>query len=245
MSNKLREYESATVSRTLDDAFCPSLIAEARSLQDQFIIDRYKGKFIDIADIGCGDGAHGAMFAPECRTYHGFEISRRMANGARKRWIELGLENARVVFGDAANADLRGNSFDVAWCLYFTPGNLRDEFDELKNYDDNYLNNNPQFIAVVTNFFHALKRGGKLLLTVYKDVPEAEAAQREFYERTEQHILTPLGSRFVATAENFWSVRWTRQSMLSNLSQCGVPEEGVAFISLNAIAWVVEITRIK
>ena len=62
-----------------------------------------------------------------------------------------------------------------------------------------------------------MKAGGRMFLTLYKDVPEAEAAQVDFYERTGQHVVTPSGSRFVATAEGFWSARWTRDSLLSNL----------------------------
>lgn len=82
-----------------------------------------------------------------------------------------------------------------------------------------------------------------MLLTVYKDVPEAEAAQWDFYEHAGQRVLTPKGSRFAATADGFWSVRFTTESMLSNLSACGIAETQVTFHDLNAIAWLVEIVK--
>ncbi len=82
-----------------------------------------------------------------------------------------------------------------------------------------------------------------MFLTVYKDVPEAEAAQIDYYENTGQHVITPRGSRFVATAERFWSVRWSKKSMLSNLSACTIKESDVVFHDLNAIAWLVEIKK--
>jgi hypothetical protein len=82
-----------------------------------------------------------------------------------------------------------------------------------------------------------------MFLTIYKDTPEAEAAQVDFYENTGQHVVTTPGSRFVATAEGFWSVRWTRDSMLSNLSGCGISPDRVVFNDLNHIAWLVEIKK--
>ncbi len=96
---------------------------------------------------------------------------------------------------------------------------------------------------VISHFYRAMTIGGLMFLTVYKDVPEAEAAQIDFYEHTGQHVITPRGSRFVATAERFWSVRWSKKSMLSNLSACTIKESDVVFNDLNAIAWLVEIKK--
>ncbi|MDE0206889.1 MAG: hypothetical protein OXP66_12785, partial [Candidatus Tectomicrobia bacterium] len=77
----------------------------------------------------------------------------------------------------------------------------------------------------------------------YKDVPEAEAAQVDLYESTGQHVVTAPGSRFVATAEGFWSARWTQDSLLSNLDACGVRPEAVVWNDLNEIAWLVEVAK--
>ncbi len=110
-------------------------------------------------------------------------------------------------------------------------------------YTDRYLDRNPVFIKLVTNFHQGLKSAGSMFLTVYKDVPAAEAAQIDFYEHTGQHVVTPKGTRFVATRENFWSVRWSEASMLSNLREAGVEHVDVVFHGLNEIAWLVEITR--
>ncbi len=82
-----------------------------------------------------------------------------------------------------------------------------------------------------------------MFLTVYKDVPAAVAAQIDYYSNTGQHVVSPEGSRFVATAEGFWSVRWTKDSMLSNLGECGISPTEVIFHDLNAIAWLVEIKK--
>lgn len=243
LKNELREYESESVQKTLDNSYVPKLILEARQLQDQIIKERFHGKPIAIADIGCGDGYHGEIFAPDCLLYHGFEISSEMALKTRKRWESNGLKNARVFQGDAARAVIPPQTYDVAWSLYFTSGNFRDEFDDVNQYDDNYLNQNPAFIRIIRNFYNALKPNGKLFLTVYKDKPETEDAQRTFYLKTGQTIITDPGSRFVATKENFWSVRWTQESMLSNLAACGIGPHQVLFNELNDIGWLVEITK--
>lgn len=241
--NKLKEYESESVQKTLDNSYVPKSILEARQIQDRLIVRRFRGKKLNIADIGCGDGYHGEIFAPGCNNYHGFEISSEMAKKASQRFSDMGLTNANVFEGDASKAELPEDFYDVAWSLYFTSGNFRDEFDDIVKYDDAYLDKNPVFIRIISNFYRALRLGGRLFLTVYKDKPETEQIQRTFYKQTGQQVITPLGSRFVATKENFWSVRWTEQSMLSNLAECGIQPEQVTFNDLNEIAWLVEIKK--
>ncbi|MBO0724104.1 MAG: class I SAM-dependent methyltransferase [Blastocatellia bacterium] len=196
-----------------------------------------------IADIGCGNGYHAVMLAPVSLLYHGFEISPAMVETALALWREEKIDNARIFAGDVAEAELDDESYDFVLCLYFTPGNIRDQSDDLGFYSDAYLDRNPQFIRVMSRFYQALKTGGSMFLTIYKDAPEAEAAQIDFYENTGQHVVTPRGSRFVATAEGFWSARWTRDGMLSNLNECGISPDHVVFNDLNSIAWLVEIRK--
>jgi hypothetical protein len=183
------------------------------------------------------------MLAPVSLLYHGFEISTAMAETARSQWQREKVDNAQIFVGDVAEVDLEDEFYDVVLCMYFTPGNFRDRSDDLSLYSDAYLDRNPQFIRVISRFYIALKISGSMFLTIYKDTPEAEAAQIDFYENTGQHVVTLPGSRFVATAEGFWSARWTRDSMLSNLIECGISSDDVVFNDLNAIAWLVEIKK--
>jgi SAM-dependent methyltransferase len=196
-----------------------------------------------IADIGCGNGYHAVTLAPVLLLYHGFEISPAIAETAQSQWRKENIDNAQIFLGNAAEAPLNDEFYDVVLCLYFTPGNFRDRSDDLSLYSDAYLDRNPQFIRVVSHFYRAMKIGGSMFLTIYKDTPEAEATQIDFYENTGQHVVTAPGSRFVATAEGFWSARWTRESMLSNLGECGISPDRVMFDDLNAIAWLVEIKK--
>ena len=240
--NQLKEYQSESVQKTLDNAYVPKPILEARKLQDEFLLARFKGKPLAIADIGCGDGYHGEIFAPDCVAYDGYEISEAMTQKTNERWSANGLKNARVTQCDAGSVPLPQGHYDVAWSLYFTSGNFRDEL-KLEEYTDSYLDQNPKFIKIISNFYRSLKPNGRLLLTVYKDKPETEEAQRIFYQKTGQTLVTPLGSRFVSTKENFWSVRWTQESMLSNLKACGIGHGQVTFHDLNEVSWIVEIIK--
>ncbi len=239
--NSLGEYKSESVQKTLDNNFVHPAILDARQKQDAILRGRFEGKPLAYADIGCGNGYHGEIFGPSSTLYHGFEISLAMVEQAEERLA--GVPQAQIFEGDASKMELALNSYDVVWSLYFTSGNFRDSFDDLEQYDDAYLDKNPAFIGIINNFYDALKPGGKFFLTVYKDKPETEAAQRKFYEMTGQTVVTPLGSRFVATEEDFWSVRFTKESMLSNLAECGVEPEQVKFNDLNDISWLVEITK--
>jgi ubiquinone/menaquinone biosynthesis C-methylase UbiE len=243
MGNSLRESEDRAVLNALESSYCPEPIKEARERQDEILIERFRGQPYTIADVGCGTGYHGSIFAPTCRLYHGFEISTHIGKIAQERWRKEGLNNTELYLGDATQVKLLDNFYDIVWCLYFTPGNFREPSTDLSLYTDAYLNRNPSFIAIFSNFYRSLKPGGLMFLTIYKDVPEAEAAQIDFYEHTDQRVVTPRGGRFVATAENFWSARWTEESLLSNLKACGIAEADVMFRDLNHIAWLVEIGK--
>jgi SAM-dependent methyltransferase len=243
MHNISHESENEAVKRSLESSYCPEPIREARERQDRLLGELLRPGPYKIADIGCGNGYHAVVLAPVSLLYHGFEISPAMVETARSQWQKENIDNAQIFMGDVAEVDLKDEFYDVVLCLYFTPGNFRDRSDDLSLYSDAYLNRNPQFIRVMSRFYRAMKIGGSMFLTIYKDTPEAEAAQIDFYENTGQHVVTPPGSRFVATAEGFWSARWTRDSMLSNLGECGIRPDRVVFNDLNAIAWLVEIKK--
>jgi SAM-dependent methyltransferase len=238
-----RAREVSAVQRTLESSYCPPAIADARKKQDALLTERFRGNRYRMADIGCGNGYHAILFAESSDLYHGFEISPELADKARTSWRNAGLSHADVFIGDVADADLLDDFYDVVLCLYFTPGNLRDRSSDLSIYTDEYLDRNPYFIRVMSRFRHATRVGGSLFLTVYRDTPETEAAQIDFYEKTGQHVITPRGSRFVATEEGFWSARWTEQSIMSNLTACGYQPSDISLTELNEIAWLVEARR--
>ena len=237
------EYEHKAVQSTLLSNYCPEPIQEARERQDEILIKRYRGGVHSYADLGCGDGYHGSIFAPGARAYHGFEISVEMAQMARQRWKKEKLDNAAIFEGDLSAATTEDEFYDLVFCLYFTPGNFRDRFEDLSLYTDANLDDNPAFQLIIRKFYRALKANGRMYLTIYKDVPEAAGCQMDFYQKTGQHVITDTNPRFIATREGFWSVRWTRESMLSNLKGCDISAGSVTFHGLNAIAWLVEIAK--
>ena len=237
------ESEADALRRTLTSSYSPAAVRQARQRQDDLLRQRLGNGNYLMADIGCGDGYHAVLLAAATSAYHGFEVSPMMATAARELWRRKGIAHASVIVGDAAVAALPDVRYDIVLCLYFTPGNIRDRSADLGLYSDAYLDRNPRFIQVFSRFHRAMKAGGRMFLTLYKDVPEAEAAQVDLYESTGQHVVTAPGSRFVATAEGFWSARWTRDSLLSNLDACGIRPEAVVWNDLNDIAWLVEVAK--
>lgn len=235
--------EDLAVHGSLFGDYINPLIRGARERQDQLLLEWFKGQRLDIADLGCGDGYHASLFAPPGGRYDAFEFAPEMAAMARERFEQEGLGNARLHEVDLAGFEPEPDTYDLVWCLYFTPGNFRDRFEDLAQYDDAYLDHNPVFIKIFSRFYKALRPGGRMFLCVYRDRQETEDAQWDFYLKTNQHPVTPRGSRFVLTAEGFWSVRWTRESMLSNLGDCGIESKQVTFHELNPIAWLVEIRK--
>lgn len=238
-----RESENQAVKFALTSDYCPPAIQEARDRQDEILIERFKGQPLAIADVGCGTGYHGSIFGPGAKLYHGYEISPEIAEIATTHWREEGLDHARLYLGNVAEATPEPERYDIVFCLYFTPGNFRDPADDLDFYTDEYLDHNPFFIKVFTRFYRALKPGGRMFLTVYKDVPEAEDAQWDFYAHNGWTVLTQPGARFVSTAERFWSARWTRDSLNSNLTACGIDKQDIHLHDLNHIAWLVEVSK--
>ena len=237
-----RSSEHDATHKALFAEKTPALLAEARRRQDEIVSERFAGRPLRIADLGCGDAYHASLLAPY-ELYHGFELAPQMARMARARMREEGLGRAELFEGDLLEVDVQNGFYDLVLCLYFTPGNFRDVSDDLTIYDDDYLDHNPVFTSIVRRFHRAMKSGGHMLLCVYRDCAAAEAVQRELYESSGQHVETPRGQRFVATREGFWSVRWTRASMLSNLADAGIGADAVTFNELNEIAWLVEIVK--
>jgi|GEM_PF-417888 len=235
------EYDDPSVRATLEASNIPWLIRKAREAQDDLLWKLYGSRAVRIADIGCGNGYHAAMFAARCSLYHGYERSSKMVEAARVSCA--GFDNVTIIKGDAHDVKLESERYDVIWSLYFTAGNLREIRETLSDYDDAYLKENTYFIEIIRRFFAVLEEGGSLFLTVYKDTPQAEEAQRSFYWRTDQIVLTDVGSRFVATDKGFWSMRWTREGILDHLEKANVPRANVTFIDLNEIAWLVEARR--
>lgn len=243
MKKSPHESEDLAVHGSLFGDYINPLIKQARERQDEYLLARFKGQRLDIADLGCGDGYHASLFAPGGGLYHAFEFAPPMAQMARLRFKKEGLCNASLFEVDLLDYQPDKEVYDIAWCLYFTPGNFRDRFDDLSRYSDHYLDHNPVFINITAKFYQATRPGGHMFFCIYKDNPLTEAAQWDFYLKTNQHPVTPKGSRFVLTREGFWSARWTKQSMLSNLADCGISSTQVRFIELNEIAWLVEVTK--
>ena len=111
MSNKLRESESRAVFKSLESSYCPKAIQEARDRQDEILIARFHGRRCAIADVGCGTGYHGSIFAPACELYHGFEISAHIGKIAQDRWRNDGLTNATLFWATVAEAGRRQRDF--------------------------------------------------------------------------------------------------------------------------------------
>lgn len=243
MNNSFHGSEDKAVHGSLFGEYINPLIKDARERQDELLVQRFLGQKLDIADLGCGDGYHATLLAKSGGLYHGFEFAPEMASMARDLFVREGLVNATLFEVDLAQYSPEKESYDLVLCLYFTPGNFRDRLEQLDEYTDEYLDHNPVFINIISKFCRALKPDGRMFLCVYKDTPETEEAQWDFYLKTNQNPITPKGTRFVMTREGFWSARWTRESMLSNLKDCGIDEDKVTFNDLNEIAWLVEIDR--
>lgn len=235
--------EDLAVHGSLFGDYINPLIKEARERQDKLLLQWFEGQRLDIADLGCGDGYHASLFAGPGGRYDAFEFAPEMAEMARERFAREQLNNARLHQLDLAEFEPESDLYDIVWCLYFTPGNFRDRFDDPSRYDDAYLDKNPVFVGIFARFYRALKANGRMFLCVYRDEQVTEDAQWDFYLKTNQHPITPRGSRFVLTAEGFWSARWTRASMLSNLEACGIEARQVIFHELNDIAWLVEVRK--
>ncbi len=81
---------------------------------------------LDVVDIGCGTGFHLPRFATTARSVVGVEPHPPLAERARQRVEQLGLDDrARVVRATAAATGLPAAGVDVAharWAYFFGPG---------------------------------------------------------------------------------------------------------------------------
>jgi SAM-dependent methyltransferase len=244
---KLREYQNEVVQKTLKPVHYPypPLLQEAIDREYEMLdsLD-WNGKVV--LDVGCGEGRHGLRYGPCCSRYIGIDISEDMLDITRKNWQEAGLVNTDLLLGDADKIKFESESIDRVMSLFFTPGNFRKDNFDVSDYSlEQDINRNPKFKAIVSNLYQALKPGGDLLLTVYKDREETREMQKSYYSFVGMHVNSKDTDPFVSTVEGFWSVRWTEERMLSILGQIGIAESQVRFIELNDISWMVQIIATK
>jgi SAM-dependent methyltransferase len=241
---KLREYQNEVVQKTLkpDHYPYPPLLQEALDREYE-VLDSLDWNGKVVLDVGCGKGRHGLRYARFCRRYIGLDISEDMIEATRMIWQEAGLTNTELLLGDADKINFEPGSLDRAMSLFFTPGNFRKDNFDVSNYSlDEDINRNPKFKAIVSNLYQALKPGGDLVLTVYKDKEETREMQKYYYSSVGMHVNSKDSDPFVSTVEGFWSVRWTEERLFSILDQIGIEKSLVRFIDLTDISWMIQIT---
>jgi SAM-dependent methyltransferase len=237
---KTKEYNNSVVRKTFDANYQPEFIKDA-ILKEYAFLDQLDWSEKVILDVGCGEGRHGIRYAARSARYIGVDLCEEMIKASQKNWGKIA--NTSLIQANAAQYQFSKNSVDRAMSLWFTPGNFRrDDFD-VANYSMEEINQNPQFIKIVSNMYQALKPNGHILLTVYKDKKKTREMQKSWYARTGQTVLTKDSDPFVATKEGFWSLRWTKERMFSNLRGCGIRDSQVVFHDLSPISWIVEIKK--
>jgi len=239
---RLKEYQNYNVKKTFDINFIPKLILEAVKNEWDFL-DNLNWNNLRVLDIGVGEGRHPTKYAPMCKKFVCVDISEDMIKMTQEKINEKNIKNVELILSDAEHMDgIEDNSIDRVMCMYFTAGNFRRDNFDVKNYDPTEMEKNPKFINILKKMYKALNKGS-IYLTVYKDTKQAQDNQYAFYDQTSQHIISNRSDSFTATQEGFWSLRFSKERMLSNLSHAEIKSNQVIFHDLNEISWIVEIKK--
>lgn len=75
--------------------------------------DSVKGK--KVLEIGCGTGAHAAVFASAGADVTAIDLTERAVSFTKKRFALFDIKNATVLKADAENLPFPDNSFDFVW----------------------------------------------------------------------------------------------------------------------------------
>jgi len=79
------------------------------------LIDYSKVKGKNVLEIGCGTGAHAAVFANAGAEVTAIDLTERAVNLTKKRFELFDIKNASVMKEDAENLPFPDNSFDYVW----------------------------------------------------------------------------------------------------------------------------------
>ena len=69
---------------------------------------------LDVLEIGVGNGSHGQLLAPHCRSYTGIDLTEYASKSTRRRFEVFGL-SGNIEQMDAEQMEFSDNSFDFVW----------------------------------------------------------------------------------------------------------------------------------
>jgi len=71
--------------------------------------------YLDVLEIGVGQGTHANLIAPRAKSFTGIDITEPAVEATRRRLERLGLKNAKALQMDAEEMTFPDKSFDYIW----------------------------------------------------------------------------------------------------------------------------------
>lgn len=175
-----------------------------------------------VLDVGCGRGRHMEIMLKNSRIEKvvGVDKSPVMVEKANQLYKKYGNERPLIKLEDAQNMMFDANTFDLVICMTNTFGNFGNNIK----------------IKVLDEMIRVLKPGGRIILSVYKDSPNALELRKKSYLSIGLHLFLAEDKRTIIAKEGLLSEQFKEDEIISWLAKKKlgpidtVPINDVAFI---------------
>ncbi|MGQ0738810.1 MAG: hypothetical protein ACT4OJ_07095 [Bacteroidota bacterium] len=177
--------------------------------------------------------------------YDGTDNARACIEIANDVIGQLGIEDkAAAHFLDAADLDKWGRKYDLVITTWFTAGNFYPDDFPFETYDGAKqrldLTTSKKFTTIFGHAYNLLKTSGEIIIgSCYKDNDATRLRQEESYRKMGMHVITGEKDSFTATAEGFWSQRFTKEKIFSYLPF--IPRKEFSFTSLDTYEYAMQV----
>lgn len=213
-----------------------------------------KGSPINILDIGIGNARIPKHLSgvkeiwQMVGSYDGTDNAQACVDISTKNIAAYNIQDkVSAFFFEATDLNNWHKKYDLVITTWFTAGNFYPDnfsFENYKNATERLdLSVNKKFIAIFKNAYNLLNPGGEVVIgACYIDTESTRKKQEESYGKMGMTVITSPEDSFTATAEGFWSQRFTKEKLKNYLSF--VQPDKIMFTALDTYDYAMQV-RIK
>lgn len=171
-------------------------------------------------DVGCGWGRHmNHLLKTGVQFCAGVDVEPSMLRKARELYEPYGYDRVILKLEDGEDISFSNESFDMAICMTNTFGNMKDDTRK----------------KVIKEVYRVLKKGGILVLSVYKDTVYSKSVREKSYMNVGLRPYPSDDPTIIRTQEGLYSKQFTFKDIEKYLRRF----KSIEKIDVNEVAFIV------
>ncbi len=246
-----------TVERSFDENYISESLLQAQWAEFVELkkviteVSDRKGTPVSILDIGIGSARIATHLCgvkeiwDRVLLYDGTDNAQACVELSQKNIAEKGIaDKVTAYLFDGVNLRQWQKRYDMVITTWFTAGNLYPDEFPFETYKGSAqrldLSFNEKFDKVFSAAFDLLEPGGEIVIgACYLDNDATKLKQEESYRKLGMHIITSAEDSFTATAERFWSQRFTIEKLYRYLHFA--PREKIIITPLDTYDYAMQV----